>query len=283
MNLFDFDFENSEDGQKSKLIFFDTETTGTKENDQIIEIGAIIEDIEDKSYELHNELCSTTNNKLIDVEAMAVHGIRNEDIANKEPFEKSKFYKRVNELNNLANYLIAHNLPFDLARLEYYRFNANCKTIDTLQCAKHLFEIGESLGEYEYPLPNYKLQTFRYALFSKEQEELASSKYGVDIKAHNAIGDVVILKLFFDVLIKRLQERENLNYNEALEELVVLSKKPVMVKTFAFGKYRGREIKSILQEDRGYLTWLYNDMKKKKANSESVDENLYATLNELVG
>jgi len=247
MNLFDFDFENSEDGQKSKLIFFDTETTGTKENDQII-------------------------NKLIDVEAMAVHGIRNEDIANKEPFEKSKFYKRVNELNNLANYLIAHNLPFDLARLEYYRFNANCKTIDTL-----------SLGEYEYPLPNYKLQTFRYALFSKEQEELASSKYGVDIKAHNAIGDVVILKLFFDVLIKRLQERENLNYNEALEELVVLSKKPVMVKTFAFGKYRGREIKSILQEDRGYLTWLYNDMKKKKANSESVDENLYATLNELVG
>jgi len=277
MDLFDFDFTKS-DGQKLQMVFFDTETTGSKEDDQIIEIGAIVEDLDGK-YELFDELCSTTGGKLIDVEAMAVHGIRNEDIEGKKPFEKSVFYERVNELNSPTNYLIAHNLPFDLKRLEYYGFRAKFKLIDTLQCAKHLFELGQKLGEYEYALPNYKLQTFRYILFSKADEEQVAKKYAIDIKAHNAISDVVILRAFFDELLKRAEGED---IEQKLENLVELTKKPVLVQKFNFGKYKGKLLKDVLKQDRGYLEWLYNDMCKQKSQGKEVDENMHLTLSKLL-
>jgi DNA polymerase-3 subunit epsilon/exodeoxyribonuclease X len=210
---------------------------------------------------------------------MAVHGIRNEDLDGKKPFERSDFYAKVNELNSPTNYLIAHNLPFDLGKLEYYGFSAKCKLIDTLQCAKHLFEIGEKLGEYEYALPNYKLQTFRYVLFSKADEAQMASKYGADIKAHNAIGDVIILKMFFNELLKKVeQEHSNFSLEESLEYLSELSKKPVLIKTFAFGKYKGKLIKDVAEQDIGYINWLYGDIKKRKNSGESIDENMYNTL-----
>ena len=282
MDLFDFDFSENSDGEKSKIILFDTETTGTNSDDQIVEIGAIIEDL-DEAYEQYYELCATTDNKLIDINAMTVHGIRNEELKGKKPFEQSDFYKRMQELNTNTNYLVAHNLPFDLARLEYYGFRAKCKLIDTLQCAKHLFELGEVLGEWEYALPNYKLQTFRYILFNKEQEDSVAKKYGVDIQAHNAIGDVVILKMFFDVLIERVQKlNPNFDKQDALNELVELSSKPVLVKTFNFGKYKGKLLKAVLEIDRGYLEWLYRDIKKKKNSGEEIDENMYHTLKRLL-
>ena len=55
-------------------------------------------------------------------------------------------------------------------------------------------------------VPNHKLQTFRYKLFSKEEEELEAKKYGVEIKAHDAIGDVLILKLFLKALFLRAKK-----------------------------------------------------------------------------
>ena len=282
MDLFDYDFSNNETNDSSKVIFFDTETTGAKEDDEIIQIGAIIEDLEG-NYELFDELCGTSDTKLIDVGAMVVHGIRNENIKNKAPFIKSTFYSRLNELNSNQNYLVAHNLPFDLGRLEYHGFRAKLKLIDTLQCAKHLFELDEKLGSYEYTLPNYKLQTFRYILFSQSQEEEVAAKYGINIRAHNAISDVVILKIFFDALLERLRkECSSCSYLELLDKLVELSSKPIMVKKFNFGKYRGRLLKDILVEDRGYLEWLYRDSTKRKESGESVDENLYNTLKELL-
>jgi len=282
MDLFDYDFSRSEAGEKPKCIFFDTETTGSKEDDQIIEIGAIIED-NDGAYEIFDELCGTKGGKLIDVGAMVVHGIRNEDLEGKVPFEKSAFFARLNQLNSAQNYLIAHNLPFDLGRLAYYGFEAKVQLIDTLQCAKHLFELDEVLGYLEYRLPNYKLQTFRYMLFNKEQEQEASAKYNIDIRAHNAISDVVILRIFFDHVVARVKERNpSFNDNDVLNELVALSKKPVLVKKFNFGKYKGRLLKGVLETDRGYLEWLYRDISKKREAGEDVDENLYQTLKSLL-
>ena len=275
-NLFDFDFSNKE-SEVSKIVFFDTETTGSKDDDEIIEIGAIVEDINGNLIEYFDELCSSS--KLIHPEAMATHGIRNEDIEGKKSFKDSKFYKSLQELNSQDNYLIAHNMPFDLGKLEYYGFRANIKLIDTLQCAKHLFELGEILGSYEYELPNYKLQTFRYILFSKEAEEAEASRFKISIKAHSALSDVVILKMFFNELLKRVDITDK---KEALDKLVELSSKPVLVKQFNFGKYKGKKIAEVLEFDRGYLEWLYRDIKKRKAANESIDENMYATLKELL-
>jgi len=278
MDLFDFDF-SSDNKDSYGLIFFDTETTGSAKDDEIIEIGAIVE--KGQNITTYDELCGTS--KLIAVEAMVTHGIRNEDIKDKEPFNKSKFYSNLDGLNKEQNYFIAHNLPFDLERLKFYGFNPKAKLIDTLQCAKHLFELEEPLGYLEYPLPNYKLQTFRYILFTPKQEQEEANRFNISIKAHSALSDVIILRMFFYKLLERLMQKyPKLNKQEALDELVVLSKKPVLVKKFNFGKHKGKLIKDVLIEDRGYLEWLYNDMKKQLNSGGEVDENMFATLKVLL-
>ena len=281
MNLFDYDF-SYEDNAISKLIFFDTETTGNSKDDQIIEIGAIVEDINGNLVEHYDELCSTTNGKLIAPEAMVTHGIRNEDIEDKKPFTKSKFWQNIDSLNSSSNYFIAHNLPFDLERLKYYGFTPKAKLIDTLQCAKHLYELDEILGDYNYALPNYKLQTFRYILFNKEIEEQEANRFNIEIKAHSALSDVIILKIFFNTLLDRVNRDNKLTKQEAIDKLVELSTKPIEVKKFNFGKYKGRLLKEVLEIDRGYLEWLYNDMSKKVNSGDSVDENIYTTLKNLL-
>ena len=281
MNLFDYDFSKEQDSTK-KLIFFDTETTGSSKDDQIIEIGAIVEDINGNLIEYFDELCSTTNNKLIAPEAMVTHGIRNEDLEGKKPFTKSRFWQNIDNLNTPNNYFIAHNLPFDLERLKYYGFIPKAKLIDTLQCAKHLFDLDEILGEYNYPLPNYKLQTFRYILFNKSQEESEAKRFKIEIKAHSALSDVIILEMFFKVLINRVKTKKKCSTQEAIDILCELSFKPIEVKKFNFGKYKGKLLKEVLEIDRSYLEWLYNDMSKKLNSGESVDENIYTTLKNLL-
>ena len=281
MNLFDYDFSKEQDSTK-KLIFFDTETTGSSKDDQIIEIGAIVEDINGNIIEYFDELCSTTDNKLIAPEAMVTHGIRNEDLKDKKPFTKSRFWQNIDSLNTPNNYFIAHNLPFDLERLKYYGFSPKAKLIDTLQCAKHLFDLDELLGEYNYPLPNYKLQTFRYILFNKEEEESEAKRFKIEIKAHSALSDVIILEMFFKVLIDRVKAKENCTNQEAVDKLCELSFKPIEVKKFNFGKYKGKLLKEVLEIDRSYLEWLYNDMSKKINSGEAVDENIYTTLKNLL-
>ncbi len=281
MNLFDYDFTQQQDSSK-KLIFFDTETTGSSQDDQIIEIGAIVEDLNGNLIEYYDELCSTENGKLIAPDAMATHGIRNEDLEDKRPFVKSKFWQNIDNLNAESNYFIAHNLPFDLERLKYYGFTPKAKLIDTLQCAKHLYEIDEILGKYSYALPNYKLQTFRYILFNKKQEELEASRFNINIQAHSALSDVIILQMFFKTLVDRVIKNSNCTKEEAIEKLVELSAKPIEVKRFNFGKYKGKLLKEVLEIDRGYLEWLYNDMNKKLNSGESVDENIYITLKNLL-
>ncbi len=147
---------------------------------------------------------------------MSTHGIRQEDIDGKVEFKKTEFWSDLNELNSGENYLIAHNLPFDLGMLEKHSFKNKYQIIDTLKCAMHLYDVKvphvsaglgqedlieeEILDKNNNIVPNYKLQTFRFKLFSKEEESLEAQKYGVQIKAHDAIGDVLILKMFLKSL-----------------------------------------------------------------------------------
>ena len=194
-------------------IFFDTETTGIEVEDQIIQIGAIITDTKGELHKkgVYDELCSSRIP--IKLQAMSTHGIRQEELEGKNSFDKTEFWADLNELNSGDNYLIAHNLPFDLAMLEKHNFKNQYQTIDTLKCAMHLYEVKvphasaglgqedlieeEILDKNNHIVPNYKLQTFRYKLFSKLQESDEAKKYGVEVKAHDALGDVLILKTIF--------------------------------------------------------------------------------------
>ena len=236
-------------------ILFDTETTGNGENDRIIQVGAMI--VHDKEHiEIFDELCST--DVPISLEAMEVHNITPEAIADKPPFEKTEFAARLNELNDPRNYLIAHNISFDLGMLEKEGFRNRCKRIDTVRCARHLLP----------DLPAHRLQYLRYALGLYRQEEEEAEKLGVSIKAHDAIGDVLVMKLLLSYLVNEVKKR--FPGTHPMEKLVSLTQTPVLIKTFKFGKYKERSIEEISREDLGYLQWMYNNL--------DLDEDMRYTL-----
>ena len=132
------------------------------------------------------------------------------------------------------------------------------RLIDTLRCAKHLFEDSEA----------HRLQYFRYALGLYQLEQQEASALGIEVKAHDAIGDVLVLKLFLTELRKRVSEE--FGAVNPVDKLVELTKQPVEVKSFRFGKYRGKLIADVALEDAGYLRWMQGNME--------LDEDMRYTL-----
>ena len=265
-------------------MIFDTETTGLDEEDRIIQVGAIVTYLKDSAYsKVFDELCRTKDDIPIKIEAMATHGIREEQIKGKSLFSETDFIKILNELNNEDNYLIAHNLSFDLNMLEKEGFDNKFKLIDTLQCAKHLFEIGDIINGYK--VSNYKLQTFRYMMFSQQEEDVEANKYGVEIKAHDAIGDVVILKMFLNQLREKVREKYKIEDPiTVMNKMVELTNEPAEVKIINFGKHKGKTVSEIESIDPGWLSWLYKEQKKQKDNNDpKYNNDLFHTLEKVVG
>lgn len=236
-------------------ILFDTETTGNQANDRIIQVGAVIVKSKD-SFEVFDEYCST--DIPIAVEAMEVHNITPDIIADKPPYKNTGFAKRIEELNSNENYLIAHNINFDLNMIEKEGFENKLQLIDTLRCAKHIFP----------DQPYHRLQYLRYSLGIYKDEEDESKKLGVSVKAHDAIGDVLVLKLLFSKLIQELKnDSSEIN---PLERMIELTKTPVLMKQFKFGKYKGYDIGKIAKDDIGYIKWMRNNL--------DLDEDMTYTL-----
>ncbi|MBZ7977992.1 3'-5' exonuclease [Campylobacter sp. RM12654] len=239
-----------------KYVLFDTETTGNTELDRIIQVGALVIDsekyefneieyaenifdnIQERKVLVFDELCSSEVN--ISFEAMEVHNITPEMLVNKPKFSETKFSKMLNELNSNENYLIAHNIKFDLGMLEKEGFQNNFKLIDTYKCAKAIFP----------DFNHHRLQYLRYflGLYKIEQEE--AQKLGIIIKAHDAIGDVLVMKLLLDELLKHK------NY----EELHEITKAPLISTKFSFGKYKGKSFDEVRAVDNGYLLWAMNNL-----------------------
>lgn len=224
----------------AKVILFDTETTGGNIEDRIIQVGSIIfNDDLHTDMEIFDELCSCEI--VIKYDAMAVHHITLEQISNKPPFIKSNFFKRLNKLNSEENFLVAHNLPFNLSMINKEGFFPTINLIDTLRCAKHLLLNSKK----------HALQYLRYSQgFYKDENNLAD-KYNITIKAHDAIGDVLVMKLLFDKLYEEAEIK--FPYDNPLEKLVSLTKTPVLLKTFYFGKYKDQLIEDIALSDLNYL------------------------------
>jgi len=244
-----------------KYILFDTETTGLDETDRIIQVGAMVLNSKYEVEEIIDELCNT--NVPIKIEAMDVHGITPELIEGKPSFLDSIFYKRLNTLNNQKNYLIAHNMPFDMGMIKKEGFESNFKIIDTLRCARHLFK--ES--------PHNGLQYYRYSMGLDKIEDQEAQKYNIVIKAHDAIGDVLIMKLFLSKLIEKVENMfPTVNPMEKLEEL---TKIPIFIEKLRFGKYKGKKIVDIAVSDREYLHWMLENM--------DLNEDMIYTLDKIMG
>lgn len=244
----------------AKYVLFDTETTGGNEEDRIIQIGSMIVDAKEP-IEVYDELCSCEIP--IKLEAMEVHNITPDLLENKPKFIDTNFYNRLNELNSSENFLIAHNIQFDLGMLQKEGFQNNFTLIDTLRCARHLLDNS----------PYHRLQYLRYSLELYKNELDEANKHNITIKAHDAIGDVLVMKLLLSKLVALAKEQ--FPQNNPMQVLSQLTLKPVFVKTFKFGKYKGRSIEEICDEDIGYINWFMK--------STELDEDMKYTLDKIMG
>lgn len=241
----------------TKYILFDTETTGNAQEDRIIQLGGMI--VSGKNdIECYDELCICDEE--IKLEAMEVHNITPDMLIGKPECTQTQFYNKLLEFNNPNNYLIAHNIKFDMGMLEKEGFKNQYTIIDTLRAARHLLE----------DLPYHRLQYLRYALDLYMVEEEEAKKLNIAIKAHDAIGDVLVMKLLLSELVK-LAKAKHTEEKNPMKTLAKLTNTPVMVKKFRFGKYKGRFVNEVAMEDPGYLNWMRNSM-------EDMDEDLKYTI-----
>ncbi len=243
-----------------KYIILDTETTGTEESDRIIQLGYMV--LSGSEIEVHNEFCSA--DVPIKFGAMEVHGITQEMVDNKPKCTGTTAYKRLLELNTQENYLIIHNAPFDITMLEKEGFDTKMQVIDTLRVAKHILPDEEA----------HRLQYFRYKMGLYKEEQAEADKLGIEVKAHDAIGDVLVLKLFLSKL--RMLVQEAFVGSNPVEKMVDLTNTPIMIKTFRFGKYKGKTLQEVAQSDAGYLRWMLSSM-------ENLDEDMRYSINSVLG
>ncbi|BDY13613.1 exodeoxyribonuclease X C-terminal domain-containing protein [Hydrogenimonas cancrithermarum] len=238
-----------------KFVILDTETTGAEERDRICQLAYIValpQLVGTMIEEVHEDLCKPP--LPISYGAMAVHHITNEMVEKKPPCIETESYRRLEALNNPENILVIQNASFDLAMLQKEGFSSKMRLIDTLRCLRHLHPDLEAHG----------LQYVRYAFGLYRSETKEAKSIGLKIQAHDALGDVLVLKLLLDYLL----------IDHSPEKLIELTAKPIIYKTFRFGKYKGEEIVEVARKDPGYLEWMLMD----KEGEEGLDEDWRQTL-----
>ncbi|ABB45064.1 Exonuclease [Sulfurimonas denitrificans DSM 1251] len=242
-----------------RYIILDTETTGIGEEDRVIQLGFIV--LGEREIEVQNEFFSTS--VPISFGAMETHGITPEMLDGKPLCKDSTSYRRLNELNSDENYLIIHNAKFDIDMLQKEGFKTQMRVIDTLRVAKHLLPDEEA----------HRLQYFRYKMELYKEEQKEADELNIVIKAHDAIGDVLVLKLLLSRLKKLVLEK--FPNENPVEKMVDLTLTPIMIKSFNFGKYRGKTLQEVATSDAPYLRWMLTNM-------ENLDEDMRYSINRLL-
>tara|TARA_A200000159_G_scaffold19571_2_gene16168 strand:- start:138 stop:866 length:729 start_codon:yes stop_codon:yes gene_type:complete len=229
--------------KKLPLMFADTETTGTEERDRLIQLAYRCgkRDV--------NELYQPPSGVSIGVGAMAVHHITETMVTDKARFKGSDEHKFLKKNRNKVVF-VAHNAPFDTGMLakEGIEFP---HVIDTLRVIRHL--------DKDYKIERHNLQYLRY-YFGME----------IDAVAHDAWGDILVLEQLYNLLEKQVQKINDnaLTDEEVVAKMIKATNKPVLMRKFTFGKHKERWLKDVVEDDRGYLTWLQNEKMKEPEGEE---------------
>src|ERR1035437_5431794 len=180
----------------SKLIFFDTETTGNTDKDFMIQLA----------YKSDGENFTGLYKPEIKIppEASAVHHITNKMVADKQSFKESGDLEKIKKLfEDKDSIVIAHNAPFDLLMIKKEGIEPK-RFICTLRVARHL--------DPEEKIERYNLQYLRYLL-----------EIEIDATAHDAMGDVLVLEKLYERLKKKIMDEDNVDENEAVEKMIEIS------------------------------------------------------------
>lgn len=216
-----------------KIVLLDTETTGAKEEDRICQLSFLVVNEALEIEEVHDTYVMPP--LPIGFEAMAIHHITPEMIMHAPRIEETKAFERLHELNTPENIMVIQNAKFDLEMLFKEDFENRMRLIDTFRCIKQINPEGR-----------HGLQYNRYALGLYKKEKALSDKYDITLQAHDALSDVIVLKLFLDYLLE----------HKTLEELITLTLEPILYSRFYNGKYRREEIKEVAIKDPDYINFM---------------------------
>jgi len=233
-----------------RMLFLDTETTGNEEKDRICQVAYFIDG------KKVNELYKPTIP--ISIDSMSVHHITEKMVADKPAFKGSTEYKELEQLfKDKKVVFVAHNAKFDALMLRSEGLDVGSRIIDTMKIARYLDPEGK--------IKSYRMQYLRYLLGIE-----------IDATAHDAFGDVLVLEQLFWRLLKKIMETENISEDTAIEQMIDISSKPLLLKYFMFGKYKNGTIEDIAKTDRGYLEWLLKQ--KLESGQEELEEDWIYTL-----
>ncbi|OQX60005.1 MAG: DNA polymerase III subunit epsilon [Helicobacteraceae bacterium 4484_230] len=231
-----------------KIVILDTETTGVLEEDRIIQLSYMVLGQNGDIEEVHNVLCSAP--LPIKYDSMAIHHITPEMTEGKPSCVDTEAFARLNELNKPENLLVIQNAVFDLDMLKKEGFESNMQLIDT-------FRVLRALYPYDTP---HGLQYKRYqlGLYKKEQEII--DRLGIEVKAHDALGDVIVLKNLFD----------HLSGEQDMEAMIKLCRGPILLEIMTFGKHKGKKFEDLAVTDRNSLQYMLENF--------DLDEDLRFTM-----
>lgn len=224
------------------LVFLDVEATGVDIEDRLCQVAYRATDNGTEVYAYYFKPPIA-----IKIQAMAIHHITEAMIADKPAFIDSPLFQDLKErLEDKDQVFVAHNAKYDAGML--LKEGIEVKTfVDTLKVAKYVYPDMEA----------YNLQFLRY-FFGFE----------IEATAHDARGDVMVLERLFYTMLQKLMEDKNISQDTALEQMIEWTKTPMLVKSFAFGKYKNSSIEEVAQKDPGYLQWLLNEKEKSGDNDE---------------
>ncbi len=235
-----------------ELIFLDTEATGNEPSkDRLVQV----------CYKTSKgiENCYFKPSLPVSIKAMSITHITNKMLEDKEAFATSKMKQDLERLLK-EGVLVAHSALFDIAMLKAEGVEVP-RFIDTLRVARFL--------DVENKIPEYNLQYLRYFLDLE-----------IEGMAHDAEGDVMVLEGIFQRLFTKMREQTSSD-EEAIEKMIEISGKPTLFKYFIFGKYKGKPIAEVLETDRRYLEWLYNQ--RSKAEEDDRDDDWLYTMKHYLG
>ncbi len=237
--------EQEDEGVISKVLYLDTETTGVDTKTcHPVEVALLLTTYKGKERHAEEKLDVIVKPpEPCSFEAMAVHHITHKMVEDKPTL--LELAPQVMPLVEQADFVVAHNAPFDMEILERtaayafikdekQRFTIN--TLDTLRLAHHMWN----------DLPSYKLQVLRYRFGLDDRDdlqELAKSD------PHRAMFDTLLLRLLVEWLWLTGDQFET------VEQMVTLSHKPYTVGVFPFGKHFGTKVEDVVKNDPSYVLW----------------------------
>ncbi len=218
-----------------KTIILDTETTGTDAEDRICQLAFLVLDEEGEVVEHYDELCLPP--LPIKYESMAIHHITPEMVEGRPACVETEGFRRLEELNTPENILVIQNAPFDLKMLAKEGFENRMGLIDTFRIVRRFLPEQKQQGQ----------QYLRYALGLYRQEPEMLARLGVgQLRPHDALGDVIVLKHLYDYLRQRMEPREMLRHCAA----------PMLLEILPMGRHRGKRIEDLALEHRNDLLYM---------------------------